>query len=88
MTDREIVPALTDLRAEIEQLDKADAATRERLEELVNRLEQQLTAAELGQHQLHLVEDIKDAITEFEVEHPRMTGILNDIMVTLSNLGI
>ncbi|MBM4201471.1 MAG: DUF4404 family protein [Gammaproteobacteria bacterium] len=88
MTDREIVPALADLRAEIEQLDKADAATRERLEELVDRLEQQLTAAELGQHQLHLVEDIKDAITEFEVEHPRMTGILNDIMVTLSNLGI
>ena len=26
--------------------------------------------------------------SEFEVEHPRLTGILNDIMVALSNLGI
>lgn len=88
MTDKEIVQALAALRAEIEQLDQADAATGERLEELVSKLEQQVTAAELGQHQMHLVEDIKDAITEFEVEHPRMTGILNDIMVALGNLGI
>lgn len=88
MSDREIVQALADLRAEIEQLDQADTATSERLQALLSQLEQQVTAAELGQHQLHLVEDIKGAITEFEVEHPRLTGILNDIMVALSNLGI
>lgn len=88
MTDREIAQALADLRTEIDQLDKGDTVTAERLEELVNRLEEQLVGAELGQHQLHLVEDVKDAITEFEVEHPRLTGILNDIMVALSNLGI
>ena len=88
MTDKEIVQALADLRAEIEHLDQADTPTGERLEELVSRLEEQLTSAQLGQHQLHLVDDIKDAITEFEVEHPRLTGILNDIMVALGNLGI
>jgi hypothetical protein len=31
---------------------------------------------------------MKEAISQFEVEHPRITGILNDLMVALSNLGI
>ena len=88
MTDKEILQALAELRAEIGQLDQADTGTSERLDELVSKLEQQFATAEIGQHQMHLVEDIKDAITEFELEHPRMTGILNDIMVALSNLGI
>jgi hypothetical protein len=88
MNDREIAQAIADLRSQIDQLDESDTATGERLRDLVDRLEHQLGAAELGQHQSHLVDDIKDAITEFEVEHPRMTGILNDIMVALSNLGI
>ncbi len=35
-----------------------------------------------------LAEDIKEAISEFEIEHPRLTGILNDIMIALGNLGI
>ena len=31
---------------------------------------------------------LRDAIERFEVEHPRATGVVNDIMVVLSNMGI
>ena len=35
-----------------------------------------------------LMQNLRDAVSHFETEHPRATAILNDIMVTLSNMGI
>lgn len=35
-----------------------------------------------------LVQSLKDATEEFEVEHPRITSLMNQVMVSLSNLGI
>jgi len=31
---------------------------------------------------------VTELIEQFEVEHPRITGVLNDLMVTLSGMGI
>ncbi|BBA34076.1 uncharacterized protein sS8_2124 [Methylocaldum marinum] len=87
MTEKEVSEALFNLRKEIEQLSSADSETRVRLETLLADLERQLEASE-DEHQLHLIEDLKEAISQFEVEHPRITGILNELMVALSNLGI
>ena len=44
--------------------------------------------AGLSEEHQDLVEDVKDAITHFEVEHPSITGILNEIMMVLCNIGI
>jgi len=35
-----------------------------------------------------IINKLKKSIENFETEHPRATAILNDIMVTLSNIGI
>ena len=35
-----------------------------------------------------LAESLRQTIEKFEVEHPRATGILNDILVKLSSMGI
>ncbi|MGH8521008.1 MAG: DUF4404 family protein [Gammaproteobacteria bacterium] len=35
-----------------------------------------------------LIANVQGAIRHFEVEHPRATAILNDIMVALTNIGI
>jgi hypothetical protein len=35
-----------------------------------------------------LRERLESLLTEFEVEHPRLTAIVNDVMVSLGNLGI
>lgn len=84
VTEKKIIEAIAALRDELEQLDVGNEAARARLEALVAELERKL---ELAEHQ-SMVDDMKDAIATFEVKHPRITGILNDLMVTLGNLGI
>ena len=89
MTQQQINDALGELRREIEQLETGDQPAKERLTELVETIEQRLNPAGVVEEgQPDLVVEMKDVVTQFEVEHPRITGILNDIMMALSNLGI
>ena len=87
MADIEINEAIFQLRKEIEGLGDQNPELRARLEALLNELEDRLEATDDASH-LHLVENMKDTVAQFELEHPRLTGILNELMVTLSNLGI
>ncbi len=88
MTEKNVSQALAELRSQIDQLAASDSAARTRLESLISDIEDNVHLLESGEHQVHLIGDLREAISEFEVEHPRLTGILNDIMVALSNLGI
>jgi len=88
MNEQKIFDALEELRQEIERLDLQDAASKERLSGLVQSIEQRMIPGVVDEDQPDVIEDVKDAVTQFEVEHPRITGILNDIMMALSNLGI
>lgn len=76
------------LRAEIEKVDSADEKTRRKLEQLVADIEAELEKAEEDEVHHGLIDDLRETINHFEAEHPRTTAILNDIMVTLSNMGI
>jgi hypothetical protein len=87
MAEKEVSEALFTLRREIEQLDGTNPELSQRLEGILNELEDRMEATEDNDH-LHLVDDMKDALTQFEVEHPRLIGVINDLMVSLSNLGI
>jgi predicted transcriptional regulator len=88
MTEQKLNDALGELRKEIERLEIDNRATKERLATLVENIEQRIESSGGGEEHHDLVEEMKDAITHFEVEHPRITGIINDIMMTLSNAGI
>ena len=88
MSEKEINQGLAALRQQIDGLATSDSETREKLQGLLNDLEHQVNSLEAGEQQGHLIEDIKGAIAEFEAQHPRLTGILNDIMIALGNLGI
>ncbi|SMF94781.1 protein of unknown function [Methylomagnum ishizawai] len=87
MAEKEVSEALFHLRGEIERLDEDNIELKSKLEDLLDDLEDKLEAAEDDQ-QLHLVEDMKEAVSQFEVEHPTLTGILNNLMVALGNMGI
>ncbi|CAL1241730.1 DUF4404 family protein [Candidatus Methylocalor cossyra] len=87
MAEKEVSEALFSLRSEIDRLEGKNPELKARLEGLLDELENRLEAAEDENH-LHLVEDMKEAVSQFEVEHPTLTGILNELMVALSNLGI
>ena len=88
MPERKLRESLEALRAEIQRLEAGDAQARERLDALIAELEARLEHPDDAERHEDLVRSVSDAIAEFEVSHPRATGILNHIMVTLSNMGI
>ncbi len=84
MSREHLQDLLQRLRGELAQLESSDS--RPRLETLVADLERELAAEQA--EGAGLTQELKRRVESFEVEHPRVTAILNDVMVTLSNLGI
>ncbi|MEQ1437973.1 DUF4404 family protein [Fontimonas sp. SYSU GA230001] len=78
---------LNELRAELDRL-PPDAPGRARLRDLAARIEAQLDASRPSEPHASLVHGVRDAVAEFEVEHPRAAGVLQRIVQTLSSMGI
>ncbi|MEZ0372688.1 MAG: DUF4404 family protein [Candidatus Sericytochromatia bacterium] len=80
--------SLSELKNEIEHLEVRDQNVKSRIERLIHDLERQLShprdAAEVSALNLKL----PGLIEQFEVEHPKLTRVLDQIMVSLSNMGI
>ncbi len=55
---------------------------------LLQDIESGLETEEKNKNQSDLLAGLKESVNHFEAEHPRATAIINDIMVTLSNMGI
>ncbi len=83
MSREQLEHLLTRLRQELATLESKSTEAQPRLRELVDDIERQIAAQSEG-----VTGDLKRRVEAFEVEHPRVTAILNDVMVTLSNLGI
>ena len=79
---------LDKLRSEIDRVAVDDHETREKLNRLISELETKLENPDDEDHHRSLLLNIRASIGHFETEYPRATAILNDIMVTLSNMGI
>ncbi len=88
MSRAELEHSLEKLRGELNALGPEAAATKARLAALIDDIEQELATLETAEDGESLLETVRHQVEVFEVEHPRVTNILNDIMVTLSNLGI
>jgi hypothetical protein len=86
--DQDLRKALRELRAELERASGADPEECAKLERLIDAIEHKLDHPEQHEEDYSLVERAKESIEHFEVSHPRATGILNDIMMMLSNMGI
>ena len=87
MPDAQLLEKLDKLRLELARIAEKDVQLSERLSELINEIENSATESK-QQEETNLLETIGDSISHFETEHPRTTAILNEIMVTLSNMGI
>ena len=88
MSREQLEHALERLRRELDDLDQGAVDVDERLRVLIDDVEGRLDALERGDGDASLVDAVKHHIEQFELAHPRVTNILNDIMVTLSNMGI
>ncbi len=79
------------LREQLQQLVQAletlpvEAGQRASLEALIADIESQLGGPDSDDS---LVEQVETAVSSFEVEHPRIAAILNNIITTLGNIGV
>ncbi len=88
MEREELQQSIEGLRSEIRKLGEDDEPIKSRMRGLLADLERQLDENEDYDEPDHLIENARDYIEQFEVEHPRLTGMLNRVMVALSDLGI
>lgn len=83
-----LTEAVETLRAEIDAVDENDSESREKLERLLLDLEDRLKQPRDGANDKDLTDQLKESMLHFETSHPALTGILNDIMIKLSSIGV
>jgi hypothetical protein len=83
MPHREIQKNIGELKTELERTPKETSQFEELLDRAVDGVERYTPEAlqELAQH-------LQREAKEFEIEHPRITALINQVMTSLSNLGI
>lgn len=87
MPEKQLREDLLKLRAEIAGLD-SDQQAKEKLVALLADIEQELDQSGLNDRVKSLSGQVELAISRFETTHPTLTGVLNNIMVTLSGIGV
>ena len=83
MPHREVRKSISELKSELEQTPKETTVFEETLETAKEGIERYTPEAIQD-----LAQTLQREADEFEVEHPRITALINNVMTSLSNLGI
>ncbi len=83
MPHHEIKKSIDELKGQLEQTPKETGLFEETLEAAKDGIEHYTPEAIKD-----LVQTLQQEADEFEVEHPRITALINNMMTSLSNLGI
>lgn len=83
MLHKDVKHTITELKSELEQTPKETGFLEQELEKAREEIERYTPEAIK-----HLTQTLEDEAKEFEVEHPRVTALINQLMTALSNLGI
>ena len=83
MPHKEVKKQIGELKSELEQTPKETGIFEETLEAAKEGIERYTPEAVQD-----LVQTLQREAEEFEVDHPRITALINNIMTSLSNLGI
>ncbi|KAA3620577.1 MAG: DUF4404 family protein [Proteobacteria bacterium] len=87
MSEQNLRELIDRLRNEVAALPVGDVDARSRLEKIISELEDRLENDEVAQAH-GLKGSIQDTIHQIEARHPDATTVLNNIMMTLANMGI
>lgn len=85
MDQQHVEEQLARLRSELDSTELTEER-REYIGALIADINAQLATGQVPDESLR--EQVEGAVSAFEVEHPRLAGILNNIMLTLGNMGI
>jgi DNA repair ATPase RecN len=73
---------LEELKGELKQIDSGDPS----LEKLARDVDEAL--AQTGEATRALALSLQHTAEEFEAKHPQLTAVINNVMTSLSNIGI
>ena len=83
MPHKEVKKTIGELKSELEQMPKETGFLEEKLEQAREGIERYTPEALQD-----FSETLQREADEFEVEHPRITALINQVMTALSNIGI
>ena len=83
MPHKEVKQTISELNNELKQTPKETGFLEEKLEQARDGIERYTPEA-----LQELVDTLQREADEFEVEHPRITALINQVTTALSNLGI
>ena len=83
MAHNEVKESIGELKSELEKTPKETGTFEETLHNAQVGLEKYTPEAVQ-----ELTDTLKKEATEFEMEHPSITALINNVMTSLSNLGI
>ncbi len=87
MNRQQLIEHLDQLTSAIQDMQATDN-DKEKLSQLIFDIEQQLSDPTLGRDNASLTEQVDGLVSNFETDHPAVAGILNNIMLTLSSMGV
>ena len=85
---RHLDDALSTLRSEIRALDIGDEEARQRLDRLVLDIGASIERPGSAVANEPLADRLKSSILSFEVSHPRIAVLMNDVLEKLSTMGV
>ena len=89
MDRKRVLDALEVLHAELDDAPDLSDDARASLQQTSDDIRQLLAQrAQVGNDDEEAAAALKDALLEFEAEHPQLTGAINQVAAALANLGI
>ena len=83
MPHKDVKNTIAELKSELEQTPKETGLFEEKLEQAREEIERYTPEAIQD-----LVQTLQHEAEEFEVDHPSITALINQVMTALSNIGI
>ena len=80
--------SMSDLRSQIDALHVDDEDSKRRLSALVDDIDRTLRASNDVPPQVKLSRSLSASVLHFEVSHPRIAAVLNQLAEKLSDMGI
>jgi hypothetical protein len=85
---KHLAESLNRLRSEIQALDSHDEEARRRLDRLLHEIETTLENPKRSGVYETLGQQLKTSMLNFEVSHPRLAVVMNEVMEKLGAMGI
>lgn len=87
MPDKELKSSISELKAQLDQVEEVAEADRQTLAELTGRIE--LMVAQEREHwEENLVDELERQVILYEEDHPVIARVIQQIILTLNNMGL